>query len=57
MGKCKVIPFKKPQSKQKMNFFRRILQKLAPVGKQPPKRDRVVVHGFGPGAFRSSGRS
>ena len=56
MGKCKVIPFKKPQSKN-VNFFLRILQKLALVGKRAPNRDRVVVRGFGPGAFRSSGRS
>lgn len=56
MGKCKVIPFKKPPKKN-INFFLRILQKLALVCKQSPKRERVIVRGFGPGAFRSSGRS
>jgi hypothetical protein len=57
MGKCKVIPFKKPQPQPKINIFRRILHKLILIGKQDPKRDCVIVRGFGPGAFRSSGRS
>ncbi len=57
MGKCKVIPFKKPQSKQRINIIRRILQKLVLFVKQSPKQECVVVHGFGPGAFRISRRS
>lgn len=56
MGKCKVIPFRKPVPDPGKSFFSRILEKLHLSGKKNSRCQVVSVRGFGPGALPVHGR-
>ncbi|ABI81922.1 hypothetical protein Pcar_3303 [Syntrophotalea carbinolica DSM 2380] len=54
MGKCKVIPFRQPRQQRKLGLIERLLLKCGLKGSRAGKNERTVVHGFGPGAMRST---
>lgn len=56
MGKCKVIPFRKPNDQRRKSLFEKIFHKLGLNKKKHGRSQAVVVRGFGPGALRVSSR-
>jgi hypothetical protein len=56
MGKCKVIPFQKPQVSHKKSFWARILQKIRLIGNKNGRHSNVVVRDFDPKALPASKR-
>jgi hypothetical protein len=54
MGKCKVIPFRKPPVPHKKSFWMRVFQKIRLIGNKNSRHSKVVVRGFDPKALPAS---